>query len=100
MDKSFPQKNSKLNIETNKQSISKNFSILVFVRVRPLLKNEFGKEIAVSCEDVIKFLSTANKNSNISRIKPLPLIQRVVLLSVNLMALLILIRLKFLFSQD
>ena len=54
MDKNSPKKNSKLIIETNKQSISKNFSILVFVRVRPLLKNEFGKEIAVSCEDVIK----------------------------------------------
>ena len=100
MDNKLPQKSLTANNEANKQSASKNFSILVFVRVRPLLMSEFGKEIAVSCQDVRNVLSKMNKNNTISRIKPLLLIQRVVLLNLNLMALLIRLQLKLLFFRS
>ena len=94
------QKSLTINNEATKQSASKNFSILVFVRVRPLLMSEFGKEIAVSCQDVRNVLLKMNKNNTISRIKPLLLIQRVVLLNLNLMALLIRLQLKLLFFRN
>jgi len=35
---------------------SKDYNILVYLRVRPLVKNEYGKEVAITCDDDVVLL--------------------------------------------
>lgn len=42
------------NIDIQKKEESRNYNILVYIRVRPVLKSEFGKEVVVNPEDDVK----------------------------------------------